>query len=157
MFVGLAKWVACLIVFGVGDLFVSRSGLLFELIFVLFSELSVLWVVFCCVSLLVLIEDLLFLTLYFNLYLLSSFFLFLEIFGRQVFHTLLSVLLLPFLLHLFLFLNLLQLLIIFLDILGWFDTGIFDYLLTPLLFLWLSLHVSALDIYLGVDGRMVTD
>lgn len=119
--------------------------------------MPVLWIGFSGVSLLVLIEYLLFLSLYFGLDLSPLLFLLLEIFSRQVLHNLLRILSLPFLLHLFLFFGLLHFPIILLDILRRPDSCIFDDLLTPLLFLSLSLHVPALDVDLGVDGRMITD
>ena len=119
--------------------------------------MPVLWIGFSGVSLLVLIKDLLFLSLYFGLDISPLLFLLLEIFSRQVLHTLLRILSLPFLFYLFLFLGLLHFPIILLNILRRSNPCIFDDFLTPLLFLSLSLHVPALDVDLGVDGRMITD
>lgn len=72
-------------------------------------------------------------------------------------YTLLSILPLPFLLHLLPFLRLLNLPIILLDILRWPDPCILNNLLTPLLLLSLSLHIPTLNIDLGVDRRMVVN
>lgn len=69
--------------------------------------------------------------------------------------TLLCILSLPLLFHLLPFLCLLHIPIFLLDILRRSDPCIFNYLLAPFPLLSLSLHIPALNIYLGVDGRMI--
>lgn len=77
VFVGLTIGLALVVGFRAWSLFVSGLGLLFELWLVIFSQLSVLWIRFCGISLLILIQDLLFLSLYFSLNLPPSLFFFL--------------------------------------------------------------------------------
>ena len=119
--------------------------------------MSVLWVDLCCISLLILIQNLLFLSLYFSLYFLAFLFLLLHIFSRQMLHALLGILPLPLLLYPFLFLCLLHVPILLLDLLRRPNPCILDNLLAPFLLLPLALHIPALNIDLGMDGRMVID